>query len=239
MYNLSPMGSNLEMMGSAHGDDVIRAPGDHPFLNGALTAPGEHEPVARSAIHHRLAAAGAEFEGRRGWLVPVRCPGDGEIGDGKLSDGVWLSDLSHLAVLEVRGGDEPEAGEERVVHRIAPGRWLVLCRREDRLAALEDVRRGAELALDVSGAWTALGVAGPSAPELLRRLTPAAELPAGTAVADVPGRAFVRHDVTWLLVSSEYGQHLWDVATDEGAELGTRAMGIDALARASHDPLLA
>jgi glycine cleavage system aminomethyltransferase T len=171
---------------------------------------------------------------RDGWLSAVA------IGDeGDLTTGVWVVDLSHVGKIEVRGGSEPGSAPDRAVHRIAPGRWIVLCPRAARSAVLAEVQASADVALDLSGAWSVLGVGGARAEQLVRRLTTAPAAPASAPVADVPGHVLVRNGITWLLVSSEYGQHLWDVAIDDGAELGGRPVGLDAVVRRFPDPLIA
>jgi glycine cleavage system aminomethyltransferase T len=202
-------------------------------LSGGLISTDTYAPTGRSAFHHRLRDVGATFEVRDGWLTPIVVRDEDD-----LSTGVWLVDLSHVGKLEVRGGPEPRPAQDRGVHRIAPGRWLVLCPRGARLAALAELEATADLALDMSGAWSVLGVGGASAQKLVRRLTTAPRAPASAPVADVPGHVLVRDGITWLLVSSEYGQHLWDVALDDGAGLGARPVGVDAVARSCPDPMI-
>ena len=65
------------------------------FLSPSLAADadGSH-PVARSSLERRFREAGATFEERDGWLVPVRVPGEAEH-----LAAAGIADLSHLTKL--------------------------------------------------------------------------------------------------------------------------------------------
>src|SRR4051794_16233938 len=120
------------------------------------------ETVLRSPIEHRLLAAGGQAERRGPWRVAVGLDRE----DDYLAT-VAFADASHLAKLDVRGGEAPAERPDRAVFEIAAERWIVLCpwaEREATLAELGDRR----LALDLSGAWMALVLAGPEAERLLR-----------------------------------------------------------------------
>ena len=202
----------------------------------ALTA---WEPAAggarlRSAMEHRLRDAGATFEWRGPWLVATSVPGEEE-----LVERVGFADASHLGKLELRGGPRPADGPDRHVLQIAPGRWIVLCAWEARAEVAAGLAGGRDLVLDMTGAWSLLLLAGAEAERLLRRLGPIVELPGGGPVAGVPGRAFRRSGLIWVLVAVEYAQHLWDVCLDLSAPLGGGSAGLDALAARAGDELLA
>jgi glycine cleavage system aminomethyltransferase T len=193
---------------------------------GALAAwePGEGVTL-RSAMDHRFRAAGATFERRGAWEVPVAVPDEaarlGRVG---------FADASSLTKLELRGGEAPLAGPDRAVVTVAPERRIVIC----------GPGAGAGLrALDMTGAWSLLAIAGPEAARLLRRLGPVAEIPGAGPLAGVPGRVFRRNDVLWTMTASEFAQHLYDACADLSAPLGGGPVGLDALARAAADPLLA
>jgi hypothetical protein len=109
---------------------------------------------------------------------------------------------------------------------VAPGRWIVI----------GDADIGA---LDMTGAWSLLAIAGPEALRLLRRLGPVAEVPGSGPVAGVPGRVFRRHDALWVMAASEFAQHLFDACADLSLPLGGGPVGLDAIARLTGDPLLA
>ena len=61
-------------------------------------------PVAKSAVERAQRDAGATFEERDGWLVPVSIPGEQD----RLAQ-VGIADLSHLTKLEVRPAGESPA----------------------------------------------------------------------------------------------------------------------------------
>ena len=193
---------------------------------GALAAWVPAEGVTlRSAMHHRFRAAGATFERRGAWEVPVAVPDE----LARL-ERVGFADASSLTKLELRDGEAPVARPDRAVITVAPGRWIVICGPET------DVGRQA---LDMTGAWSLLAIAGPEATRLLRRLGPVAEVPGAGPLAGVPGRVLRRDDVLWAMTASEFAQHLFDACADLSAPLGGGPVGLDALARAAADPLLA
>jgi glycine cleavage system aminomethyltransferase T len=203
-----------------------------------LAALGPWEPgpdvVLRSAADHRLRAAGATVERRGPWSVAVSVPGE----DAHLR-AVGFADASHVAKLEVRGGEPPAGAADREVVSVAPGRWIVLCRWEDRASVVDGLHAGGRLVLDMTAAWTVLVLAGPEAERLLRRLGPIAAVPGAGPVAAVPGRVVRRSTALWVLVAAEYAQHAWDVCADLAPPLEGGPAGIDAVARATGDPLLA
>lgn len=198
----------------------------------SLTAPGA-DTVLRSTVEHRLLAAGGRVERRGPWRVVVDLDGEDD----------WLrtvafADASHLAKLDLRGGEAPDERPDRAVFEVAADRWVVLCpwaRREDTLAELGERR----LALDLSGAWMAFVLAGPDAERLLRRLGPLAAVPGSGPIAAVPGRVVRRGDLLLCLVASEFAQHVWDVCADLCEPLGGGPASLDAVARSADDPLLA
>jgi glycine cleavage system aminomethyltransferase T len=194
------------------------------------TAPGA---VLRSPVEHRLRQAGATIETRGAWRLAVAVPGEAE----HLAT-VAFADASHVGKLEVRGGAAPAAAPGREVIQVAPGRWIALCAWEDR-AALDEELGDRRLVLDMTGAWVALVLAGPEAGRLLRRLGPVATVPGAGPVAGVPGRVARRGDALWVLAAAEYAQHVWDVCADLSQPLRGGPAGLDAIARATGDPLLA
>jgi glycine cleavage system aminomethyltransferase T len=201
----------------------------------AALAPWEpaQDVVLRSAMEHRFRAAGATFTRVGPWRVPVEVPGDEEC-----LARVAFADASHLAKLELRGGAEPAAADERVVVAAGPDRWIVLCPWAERIAVAAEPGDGRELVLDMSGAWAILVLAGPDADRLLRRLGPIAAVPGAGPIAGVPGRVLRRAGAVWVLVAVEYVQHVWDVCADLCLPLGGGPAGLAAVARAGRDPLL-
>lgn len=192
------------------------------------------EAVLRSAVEHRLRAAGARIERRGAWEVAAEVAGEAEH-----LDNVAFADASHLGKIEVRGGAAPADSPDRAVIGVGPGRWIVLCAWEQRAALVAELKEGGRrLVLDLSGAWSVLLLAGPRAERLLRRLGPIAEVPGAGPIAAVPGRAMRRGELLWVLVPVEYAQHVWDVCADLCLPLEGGPAGLDAVARIADDPLL-
>jgi hypothetical protein len=173
-------------------------------------------------MHHRFRAAGATFERRGAWEVPAALPDEAAR-----LERVGFADASSLTKLELRGGDPPTEEPDRAVFTVSPGRWIVI--------GAADVGRPA---LDMTGAWALLAIAGPEAPRLLRRLGPVADVPGAGPLAGVAGRVLRRRDVILAMTASEFAQHLFDVCADLCAPLGGGPVGLDAIARAAADPLL-
>jgi sarcosine oxidase gamma subunit len=193
------------------------------FLSPSLARP-EHgfDPVSRSAVEHLYRAAGAVFEERDGWLVPTAVPGEAE----RLAR-VGLADLSSLCALDVRPA--PAALDGATTYRLSPRRALVLVapsRRAEVEAGLPD---GA-LVVDVSAAYTVLGVSGPEARALLARLTHLHAFPAGGEVAHVTAHVLPAGAAGYrLVVAQELGRYLADVALECAEALGGGLVGVDAL----------
>jgi glycine cleavage system aminomethyltransferase T len=193
------------------------------FLSPAL-APDDRgmHPVARSSMERRQRDAGATFEERHGWLVPVSLPGENEH-----LQRVGFADLSHLVKLEVRPAGEALSGDGTVWYPISPRRALVFCapglRNEVRS------RLGDRRVLDVSGGLGILAIGGPEAPTLLRRLTHLHHFPSGGDVAHVTAHVLEAGGGYWIVFPQEYGHYLWEVVADRAAPLGGGPVGVDAL----------
>lgn len=202
-----------------------------------LDALGAWEPgesvVLRSPMAHRFRAAGATFERRGAWSMPVAVAGEQD----RLRH-VGVADASSLGKFEVRGGEEPAAAPDRQVLEVSPDRWIVLCAAAARSALAADLAGAHRRALDMTGAWALLALAGPQRERLLRRLGPVAEIPGAGPVAGVPGRVFERANALWVLVASEFAQHVCDLALDIAGPLSGGPVGLDVVARGGEDPLL-
>lgn len=165
-------------------------------LEGAETA-----VVARSPMHRRLRDAGAEFAERDGWLVAVSVPGE----EGRP---LLVRDLTHLhRIQEASGGAVIEYRTRRATALVTRLLW----------------NGSADDLLDVSAGYAALGIDGPGADAVLRRMSELdlSDLPAVGAVAHA--RAFVIADGPEsyrLLFEQEYGHYLWEVAVDAAEPLG-------------------
>jgi glycine cleavage system aminomethyltransferase T len=193
------------------------------FLSPARAADvdGFH-PVARSSMERRFRDAGATFEERDGWLVPVSVPGQA----GHLA-AAGVADLSHLTKLEVRPAPAP-AGAGVVAYAISPRRGLLLFP-----AGLETVVRtglaGGSLVLDVTAQHGILALVGSEATTVLRRLTHLHDLPKGGEVAHITAHVLEQDGGYWIVFPQEYGHYLYEVAVDRAAAVGGGPVGVDAL----------
>jgi glycine cleavage system aminomethyltransferase T len=197
------------------------------FLSvGAAGDQGAFHPVAKSSLERRLRDAGATFEERDGWLVPVSLPGEAE----RLAN-VGIADLSHLTKYEVRPAGEPVEGDGIVWYRISPRRALVLCAP----ALAESVRDqlSDRFVLDVTGALSIVAIVGPEAGTVLRRLTHIHHFPSGGEVAHVTAHVLQRGGGYWLVFAQELGHYMSEVAVDRAEALSGGLVGIDALGGAS------
>jgi glycine cleavage system aminomethyltransferase T len=194
------------------------------FLSvGAASDHGAMHPVARSAMERHQRDAGATFEERDGWLVPVSIPGEEE----RLAD-VGVADLSHLAKFEVRPACDPVDLEGVLTHRLSGRRALVLC--EPRDVALTHSRLDG-LVLDVTGAYVVLALAGVKADTAIRRLTHLHHFPASGEVAHIAAHVLVRGGAYLIVAPQEVGHYLWEVAVDRAEALGGGPVGVDAFQR--------
>jgi len=198
------------------------------FLSPSAAAPaGAFRPLARSSMDRAQREAGAEFEEREGWLVPVALPGEAE----RLA-AVGVADLSHLGKLELAGplsGAEEVAGVV-VTHVISPRRTLVLCETA-RTPAVREALSVHGAVLDVTAGLGVLALVGPEVGTLVRRLTHLHEIPSSGELAHVntvhvlarPGGGVL------LVFPQEYGHYLWEVAVDRAQPLGGGPVGVDAI----------
>jgi glycine cleavage system aminomethyltransferase T len=183
---------------------------------------GGFHPVARSSLERRLRDAGATFEERDGWLVPVAVPGEGD----RLTR-VGIADLSHLTKLEIRPAGAPVEGDGIVWYQISPRRALALCARP--LAASVRERLADRLVLDVTGALSVIAISGPESDTVLRRLTHIDHFPSGGEVAHITAHVLQRSGGYWLVFPQEYGHYLSEVAVDRAEALGGGLVGAGAL----------
>jgi glycine cleavage system aminomethyltransferase T len=159
--------------------------------------------------------AGARFEVRDGWLVPVALP------DEEHHAAAAVADLSHLSKFEVRPALDDVDDADAVHYRISPKRSLVI----GAVTALQG-----RLVLDVTGALGILAIVGPEARTLLRRLTHLHEFPKGGEVAHVTAHVLnPKAETYWIVFPQEYGHYLWEVAVDRATPLGGGPVGVDAL----------
>lgn len=178
--------------------------------------------LAKSSMEQRQREAGARFEERDGWLVPVAI-----LGEEAYRDTVGVADLSHLTKFEIRPDAAVDAGSAAVHYRISPRRGLVLCEPSEAAGARSQL---AGRVLDVTGALGILVLRGPLARTLLARLTHLHDLPQGGEVAHVTAHVLAPGpDAYWIVFPQEYGHYLWEVAVDRAEPLGGGPVGVDAL----------
>jgi glycine cleavage system aminomethyltransferase T len=183
-------------------------------------------PVLRSSLERAQREAGASFEERDGWLVPVGFPGEANR-----LETVGIADLSHLGKIEVRGpGDRPGDSEAVAWYQIRPDLALALCRYRDVFVLRSALARRYKLVLDQTAALGILALVGPLAPDLLRRLTHLHELPASGSVAHVGAHVLELGGGYWIVFPQEYGHYLYEVALDAAEPLGGGPVGVDCIA---------
>jgi glycine cleavage system aminomethyltransferase T len=184
-------------------------------------------PLLKSSMERRQRDAGAVFEERDGWLVPVRFPGQADR-----SKTVGIADLSHLGKIEVRGAGEPPNDTEGVVwYEITPTRALLLCPFADAFLLRSALSRRFSWVLDQTAALSVLALVGPDATGVLRRLTHLHHLPASGDVAHIGAHVLEQEDGYWIVFPQEYGHYLWEVAVDAAEPFGGGPVGIDAAVR--------
>ena len=184
------------------------------FLSVSAAADGA---IAKSSLERAQHDAGARFEERDGWLVPVAIPGEEEH-----LRSVGVADLSHLAKFEVRPALPSLDGAEGAVHyRISPKRSLVIG---------GSTRPEGNLVLDMTGALGILAVVGREAETVIRPLTHLHRFPSGGEVAHITAHVLnPRENTYWIVFPQEYGPYLWEVAVDRARPLGGGPIGVDAL----------
>ncbi len=172
--------------------------------------------LARSSMERAQRDAGARFEERGGWLVPVSIPGEEEH-----RAAAGIADLSHLSKHEVRPALASVDDADAVHHRISPKRSLVIGAR---------ARPEGALVLDLTGSLAIIAVTGPQSETVIRRLTHLVHFPAGGEVAHITAHVLAPSPETyWIVFPQEYGHYLWEVAVDRARAIGGGPIGVDAL----------
>ena len=180
-------------------------------------------------MERRQRDAGARFEERNGWLVPVELPG----GSSPVRERRHRRSL-HLGKFEVRRGTAPlDGGEAAVWHRITPGRALALCPYTQSEWLRDRLERAFPFVLDQTAAYSILAVVGPQASGLMRRLTHLHEFPASGDVAHVGSHVLEQDGGYWIVFPQEFGHYLWEVAVDAAEPLGGGPVGVAAIERGS------
>jgi glycine cleavage system aminomethyltransferase T len=187
--------------------------------------------VAESPMATATSAAGATFEERDGWRVPVSFASE-DAEARTLATSVGWADLSHLRKTEQDGPHGLTLGTAVT----SDGAWTcpVTARR-----ALVVGGSGAD-GIDVTSQFGALVIAGRRARDVIARFC-ALDLrphlaPPGTflpgSVARTPSFTLVEDDDRFLILfGAAYALYLWEVVADAGEHLGGRPVGVDALRR--------
>jgi heterotetrameric sarcosine oxidase gamma subunit len=196
----------------------------------AFLTPDATDVAARSPMHRPAQAAGARFETRDGWEVPVAYDGAGDY-----SQTVSFADRSSLTKIEIHGkvSHELKLGTGSQIDGnwwcpVTPERTLVLGGPSARSAASDAVVEGG-LVVDVTSGLTAMALIGPLAGELLARfcaidvrpkVTPVAGFRPGS-IARTPGYLLRdAEDRLLILVGWALGAYLWEVVADAAGHLG-------------------
>ncbi|MEP7175387.1 MAG: hypothetical protein ABI860_02465 [Gemmatimonadales bacterium] len=206
----------------------------------------------RSALHHRLVAAGARMHAVRGWEQAESFDRDAEARD--LRAGVVLADLSAQHLLLAQAHDlsawlpaVPEIGR---VALVANSGSPVRCCRLTAETALFLSALPVELPqapahcghlTDLTSGRTIMAVAGPLSVDLLRAVTQVdlrdRMMPDRHCVQSSVARApatLVRYDRGGvpsyeILVPREVGEFVWETLLDAGAPIGVRLAGATTL----------
>jgi heterotetrameric sarcosine oxidase gamma subunit len=191
------------------------------------------DAVARTPMHGLAAKAGARFETRDGWELPVGYSGAGSASD--YSQTVAFADRSSMTKIELHGTvDVPlELGTASLIDGnwwcpVTPSRVLVLGGPGARDAATAAAKPGSTV-VDLTCGLAAMALIGPGANELLARfcavdvrphVTPVAGFRPGS-VARTPGYLLrTADDELLVMVGWALGAYLWEVVADAAAHLG-------------------
>lgn len=231
-----------------------------------FVVPAAPAAVARSPMQASCAAAGARFEVRAGWNVPIAYgPNpDGERDAAERAAG-W-ADVSHLRKLEFQGS--PEALDQLAGARLELGRatraqaswWCPLtpnralligepapvAAARERLAAADAGAAAEPISMiDVTTTFAALTLVGPAATEVFARFTAldlrSTRTPVGAlrpgSIARQPA-ILIREAATRYLFMFGWAtaEYVWSVVADAGEHLGGRPIGVDALGGLADTP---
>jgi glycine cleavage system aminomethyltransferase T len=192
-----------------------------------LTVDSDHA-IARTPMERQAKAAGARFEVRDGWNVAVSYPG--------LTPETGWADVSHIQKIEIRGHSLPLGAATRI-----DGAWW--CPLTDRRALVIGPSDADADGVDVTSAFAALTLVGPSAREIFARFT-ALDLRDATtpvhafrpgSIARQPGLLLREADDRWLfLFGWAIGEYMWTVVEDAARHLGGGPIGLDELPALEH-----
>ena len=190
--------------------------------------------AAVSPIAATARSAQATVATRDGWQV-ITSLGDPAAEAHARTDAVAVADVSHLRKVELQGDLQHELG---TATRRAGGWWCPMTPTRALVLDAEPDATGDVAALDVTGAFGALVIAGPLARETFARFCALdlreSKLPVGGfrpgSVARTPGFVLREADERFLMLfGAAFGTYVWEVVTDTATRLGGRAVGLDAI----------
>lgn len=208
--------------------------------------------TARSPMHTPAAAAGARFEERDGWRVPVTYGDDPDAERQAAERTVGWADVSHLPKLELQGPAPALAaasggrlgvagvagrGDDAWWCRLTPERAIVVGGApalRERLAASEP----AVDVLDVTTTFAAVTVIGPQAREVFARfcaldlrpqVSPVGALRPGSVARQPAVLVCEAADRYLFWFGAATAEYVWSVVQDAAEHLGGRPIGLDAL----------
>jgi glycine cleavage system aminomethyltransferase T len=200
------------------------------FMSPVAAQANGQAPIARSPMEGKAKAAGARFEVRDGWNLPVEYPGENRAGQT-----VAWADVSHLRKLELQSDDVPgEFGEAKRegdawICQLTPTRALLIG--GDHTPPPD--------AVDVTTCFAALTILGPQARETIARFC-ALDLRPNQApphsfrpgsIARQPGMIIVEAENRFLLLFGwAVAEYVWTVVEDAARSLGGAPVGVEALA---------
>lgn len=218
---------------------------------------GGRTVLARSPMEGQARAAGARFEAREGWNVPVAYAAS----DGAGAASVGWADTSHLRKVEVCAREEPvrrvlaaagggvrlELGTAQRIDGawwcpVTPERALVLggdATLRDRLEQAAQDEAEFVSVVDLTTTYAALTLVGPRAREAFARFTALDLRPKVTpvhafrpgSVARTPGYVLREEEDRYLMLfGAALGHYVWEQVADAATHLGGGPIGADALA---------
>ena len=208
------------------------------------------EVLARTPMERLAREAGARFERRGGWNVPIAFGGETAERE-RAQSAVGFADRSMLAKLECNAPAETLAplGLSPGVAAwrdgawwcpVTPSRLLVLGEPAEAAALRARVDEIGGRVVELTTGLAALALVGPLCRELLARfcavdvrpaLAPVCAFRPGS-VARTPGYVLVEdEDRLLIMVGWALGEYLWRVVADAARSLGGGPLGVDVLAR--------
>jgi glycine cleavage system aminomethyltransferase T len=203
------------------------------FLSPTAAQVNGRTPIARSPMEGKAQAAGARFEVRDGWNIPVEYPGED-----RTTETVAWADVSHMRKLELQSDSVPgELGEAK-----REGDAWICELTSTRALLLGGDHAAPPEAVDVTTCYAALTILGPQARETIARfcaldLRPHKAPPHSFrpgSIARQPGMIVVEAENRFLLLFGwAVAEYVWTVVDDAARSLGGSPIGVEALARAS------